>query len=57
VPLIQPESAGRRSLPPELRQFSTLAQEGVYLAKQSRRLNKTGGRAGYGDCLSDGFYW
>jgi hypothetical protein len=42
VPLIQPESAGRRGLPPELRQFPTLAQEGVYVAEQFRRLNKTG---------------
>lgn len=42
VPLIQPESAGRRGLPPELRQFPTLAKEGAYLAEQFRRSNNTG---------------
>lgn len=42
VPLIQPESAGRRGLPPELRQFPTLAKEGAYLAEQFHRFNKSG---------------
>jgi len=42
VPLIQPETAGRRGLPPELRQFQTLAQEGGYVAEQFRRFNKAG---------------
>lgn len=42
VPLIQPESAGRRGLLPELRQFPTLAKEGAYLAEQFRRLNHSG---------------
>lgn len=42
VPLIQPESAGRRGLPPELRQFPTLAKEGGYVAEQFRRLNQAG---------------
>jgi hypothetical protein len=42
VPLIQPESAGRRGLPPELRQFPTLAKEGSYLAEQFRQINKGG---------------
>lgn len=42
VPLIQPESAGRRGLPPELRQFPTLAKEGSYLAEQFRQINQGG---------------
>jgi len=42
VPLIQPESAGRRGLPPELHQFPTLSKEGVYLAEQFHRLNRSG---------------
>jgi hypothetical protein len=42
VPLIQPESAGRRGLPPELRQFPTLAKEGSYLAGQFRQINRGG---------------
>jgi len=42
VPLIQPESAGRRGLPPELRQFPTLAKEGGYLAEQFRQINQGG---------------
>lgn len=42
VPLIQPESAGRRGLPPELRQFPTLAKEGAYLAEHFRRHNHSG---------------
>lgn len=42
VPLIQPESAGRHGLPPELRQFPTLAKEGSYLAEQFRQINRSG---------------
>lgn len=42
VPLIQPESAGRHGLPPELRQFPTLAKEGSYLAEQFRQINQSG---------------
>jgi len=42
VPLIQPESAGRHGLPPELRQFPTLAKEGSYLAEQFRQINRGG---------------
>ncbi|MEQ1776405.1 MAG: NERD domain-containing protein, partial [Burkholderiales bacterium] len=42
VPLIQPESAGRHGLPPELQQFPTLAKEGSYLAEQFRQINRGG---------------
>lgn len=42
VPLIQPESAGRRGLPLELRQFPTLAKEGAYVAEHFRRLHHSG---------------
>lgn len=42
VPLIQPESAGRRGLPPELQQFPTLAKEGAYPVENFRRHNHSG---------------
>ena len=42
MPLIQPESAGRHGLSPELRQFPTLAKEGSYLAEQFRQIDRGG---------------